>query len=232
MPRRRDSKTSCIANAKAQYGSPDCGEGGRDAPASGVRKAHGLPIANREGRSAGSNSSPRLCRRADRMSQKLELVPMPRRGVYESGRHCAHVLFPSGIVSLFHMLESGAREIAVVGREARWGSRSSWRREHDQPAVVEAGSAYRLSSQWVRESCAAAMQHLMRYTRALITQMAPDLRSPTPRFTDQRFLCCRRLLLSIDWLPSPENAAPEPIANVLGAPRGRDGGRGSSSRPA
>ena len=70
------------------------------------------------------------------------------------------------------------------------------------------------------------MQHLLlRYTQALITQMAQTAVCNRHHSVDQQL--CRWLLLSLDRLPSNElTMTQELIANMLGrAPRRRHGGR-------
>jgi CRP-like cAMP-binding protein len=64
-----------------------------------------------------------------------------------------------------------------------------------------------------------AMQHLMlRYTQALLTQMAQTAVCNRHHSLDQQL--CRWLLLSLDRLPSPElKMTQELIANMLGVRR-------------
>ncbi|MEO7743542.1 MAG: Crp/Fnr family transcriptional regulator [Usitatibacter sp.] len=161
-----------------------------------------------------------------RMRQHLERVDMPLgKVVYEAGRLVEHVYFPTtGIVSLLYVLENGATaEIAVVGNEGVVGISIFMGGEStpSRAVVQSAGSAYRLSSQWVRDEFARGgpMQHLMlRYTQSLITQMAQTAICNRHHSVDQQL--CRWLLLSIDRLPDPEILmTQELIANMLGVRR-------------
>jgi CRP-like cAMP-binding protein len=89
-------------------------------------------------------------------------------------------------------------------------------------AVVQsAGFAYRLSGLLLKEEFrrAGAMQHLLlRYTQALLTQMAQTAVCNRHHSLDQQL--CRWLLLSLDRLPSNElTMTQELIANMLGVRR-------------
>lgn len=110
----------------------------------------------------------------------LELVPMPLGEVlYESGVKMGHVYFPTtAIVSLLYVMEDGASaEIAVVGNEGIVGVSLFMGGETtpSRAVVQSAGHAYRLKGQRLKdEFCSGGpMQHLLlRYTQALLTQMA------------------------------------------------------------
>jgi CRP-like cAMP-binding protein len=89
-------------------------------------------------------------------------------------------------------------------------------------AVVQSGgSAYRLRGQVLKEEFvrATAMQHLLlRYTQALLTQMAQTAVCNRHHSVDQQL--CRWLLLSLDRLPSNQlTMTQELIANMLGVRR-------------
>jgi CRP-like cAMP-binding protein len=161
-----------------------------------------------------------------RLRRHLELVDMPLGDVvYESGRHLDHVYFPTTcIVSLLYVLENGASaEIAVVGYEGVVGVSIFMGGETtpSRAVVQSAGSAFRLPSAIMKEEFTrgGAMQHLMlRYTQSLITQMAQTAVCNRHHSVDQQL--CRRLLLSIDRLASPElTMTQELIANMLGVRR-------------
>ena len=161
-----------------------------------------------------------------RMRGKLELVEMPLGDVvYESGRHLDHVYFPIDcIVSLLYVLENGSSaEIAVVGNEGVVGVSIFMGGETtpSRAVVQSAGVAYRLPGQVIKDEFirGGAMQHLMlRYTQALITQMAQTAVCNRHHSVDQQL--CRWLLLSIDRLASPEiTMTQELIANMLGVRR-------------
>ena len=161
-----------------------------------------------------------------RIRRHLEPVEMPLgKVVYESGRHLDHVYFPSTcIISLLYVLESGASaEIAVVGNEGVVGVSLFMGGETtpSRAVVQSAGDAYRLPGQVMKDEFTrgSTMQHLLlRYTQALITQMAQTAVCNRHHSVDQQL--CRWLLLSIDRLPSPEiTMTQELIANMLGVRR-------------
>jgi CRP-like cAMP-binding protein len=116
----------------------------------------------------------------ERLVSDLELVPLPLGDVlYESGSQLGHVYFPTtSIVSLLYVMEDGASaEIAVVGNEGIIGVALFMGGETtpSRAVVQSAGHAYRLSGQLLKREFtdSAAMQHLLlRYTQALLTQMA------------------------------------------------------------
>src|SRR5581483_969575 len=115
-----------------------------------------------------------------RLLPQLEWIEMPLGQVlYESGRSLSHVYFPTtSIVSLLYVMENGASaEIAVVGNEGVVGI-SLFMGGETTPSraiVQSAGKAYRLQARVLKEEFhrAGPMQRvLLRYTQALITQMA------------------------------------------------------------
>src|ERR1019366_8004699 len=90
-------------------------------------------------------------------------------------------------------------------------------------AVVQsAGSGYRLEASVLKKEFALGgeLQHLaLRYTQALITQMAQTAVCNRHHSLQQQL--CRLLLLSLDRLPGNElTMTQELIANMLGVPRG------------
>jgi CRP-like cAMP-binding protein len=161
-----------------------------------------------------------------RLEPHLKLVQMPLGTVlYESGILLNHVYFPTtSIVSLLYVMADGASaEIAVVGNEGVIGVSLFMGGETtpSRAVVQSAGHAYRLSGQLLKEEFtrAGAMQHLLlRYTQALITQMAQTAVCNRHHSLDQQL--CRWLLLSLDRLSSNELAmTQELIANMLGVRR-------------
>ncbi len=156
----------------------------------------------------------------------LELVDMQLGKVlYEPGATLLHVYFPtSAIVSLLYVMEDGASaEIAVVGREGIVGiSRFMGGESTPSRAVVQsAGKGFRLKASVMLEEFnrASSVMHLfLRYTQALITQMAQTAVCNRHHTLDQQL--CRWLLLSLDRLPSNELVmTQELIANMLGVRR-------------
>ncbi len=162
----------------------------------------------------------------DRLAPHLELVAMALGEVlYESGDELHHVYFPTTcIVSLLYVMEDGASaEIAVVGNEGILGI-SLFMGGDSTPsrAVVQsAGHAYRLKSGLLKAEFGRfgpTMHLLLRYTQALITQMAQTAVCNRHHSVDQQL--CRWLLLSLDRLPSNElSMTQELIANMLGVRR-------------
>ena len=156
----------------------------------------------------------------------LEPVELPLGLVlYESGRTLGHVYFPTtAIVSLLFVLEDGASaEIAVVGNEGVVGI-SLFMGGDSTPshAVVQsAGRGYRLSSTAIKEAFnrnGPVMHLMLRYTQALITQMAQTAVCNRHHALDKQL--CRWLLLSMDRLQGNELVmTQELIANMLGVRR-------------
>ena len=161
-----------------------------------------------------------------RLLPSLELVPMSLgEALYESGIQMRHVYFPTtSIVSLLYVMEDGSSaEIAVVGNEGIVGvSLFMGGESTSSRAVVQsAGHAYRLKDQLLKDEFyrAGPMQRLLlRYTQALLTQMAQTAVCNRHHSLDQQL--CRWLLLSLDRLLSNELVmTQELIANMLGVRR-------------
>lgn len=157
---------------------------------------------------------------------QLEFVDMPLGKVlYEPGSRMNHVYFPTtSIVSLLYVLESGASaEIAVVGNDGVVGIALFMGGESTPSrAVVQgAGKGLRLPASVMIEEFnrAGPVMHLfLRYTQALITQMAQTAVCNRHHSLDQQL--CRWLLLSLDRLDSDELVmTQELIANMLGVRR-------------
>ncbi|MBK7765602.1 MAG: Crp/Fnr family transcriptional regulator [Sulfuritalea sp.] len=162
----------------------------------------------------------------ERLFRHLELVPMPLgHSLYEPGIEMRHVYFPTtAIVSLLYVMEGGASaEIAVVGNEGVIGVALFMGGETtpSRGVVQSAGHAYRLTGQLIKDEFhrGGAMQHLLlRYTQALLTQMAQTAVCNRHHSLDQQL--CRWLLLSMDRLPGSElRMTQELIANMLGVRR-------------
>ena len=156
----------------------------------------------------------------------LEHVEMPLGQIlYESGATLTHVYFPTtSIVSLLYVMENGASaEVAVVGNEGLVGV-SLFMGGESTPsrAVVQSGGhGFRLKAQWMKdefERAGPVLHLLLRYTQALITQMAQTAVCNRHHSLDQQL--CRWLLLSLDRLRANEVAmTQELIANMLGVRR-------------
>jgi len=162
----------------------------------------------------------------ERIYPHLELTSMPLGKVlYESGDVQRHVFFPIDcIISLLYVMVDGASaEISVVGREGIIGV-SLFMGGETTPSraiVQSAGSAYRLAGQRLKTEFhrnGELQLLLLRYTQALITQMAQTAVCNRHHSVDQQL--CRWLLLSLDRLPSNQlSMTQELIANMLGVRR-------------
>ena len=145
--------------------------------------------------------------------------------LYEPGVKLRHVYFPTTcIVSLLYVMADGASaEIAIVGNEGILGI-SLFMGGDTTPsrAVVQsAGHGYRLKADLLKAEFSRfgpTMQLLLRYTQALITQMAQTAVCNRHHSVDQQL--CRWLLLSLDRLAGNElSMTQELIANMLGVRR-------------
>jgi len=161
-----------------------------------------------------------------RLLPDLELTPMPLgMAVYESGGHLRHVYFPTtSIVSLLYVMESGASaEIAISGNEGLVGISLFMGGEStpSRAVVQSAGNGYRLKASVLKKEFAlgGTLQYLaLRYTQALITQMAQTAVCNRHHSLDQQL--CRWLLLSLDRMETNDLVmTQELIANMLGVRR-------------
>ena len=156
----------------------------------------------------------------------LELIDMPLGQVlYESGLTLSHMYFPlDSIVSLLYVMENGSSaEIAVVGNEGLVGV-SLFMGGDTTPsrAVVQSGGrGFRLEANAMKNEFNRAgpvLHLLLRYTQALITQMAQTAVCNRHHTLDQQL--CRWLLLSLDRLKGSDLVmTQELIANMLGVRR-------------
>jgi CRP-like cAMP-binding protein len=161
-----------------------------------------------------------------RLYPHLQLVPMSLGKVlYESGDIQPHVYFPTNcIISLLYVLADGASaEISVVGNEGMIGIALFMGGETTPSrAVVQSeGFAYRLSGQLLKDEFhrnGEVQLLLLRYTQALITQMAQTAVCNRHHSVDQQL--CRWLLLSLDRLATNQLIMTQKlIANMLGVRR-------------
>ncbi len=162
----------------------------------------------------------------DRVASHLELIPL-RLGevLYKPGVQLRYVYFPTtSIISLLYVMEDGASaEIAVIGNEGMLGI-SLFMGGDTTPssAVVQsAGHGFRLKAELLKDEFGRfgpTMHLLLRYTQALITQMAQTAVCNRHHSVDQQL--CRWLLLSLDRLQANElTMTQELIANMLGVRR-------------
>lgn len=160
------------------------------------------------------------------LAPHLELVPLQLgQMLYEPDTQLQHAFFPTtAIVSLHYVMESGATaETAGVGNEGVVGI-SLFMGGNTTPssAVVQtAGHAYRLGRRLLLQefSRAGLLQRLLlRYTQALITQMAQTAVCNRHHSLEQQL--CRWLLLTLDRLPGNELImTQELVASMLGVRR-------------
>lgn len=162
----------------------------------------------------------------NRVFPYLESVSLPLGKVlYEPGDTLKHVYFPiDSIVSLLYVMESGASaEISVVGNEGIIGVALFMGGESipSRALVQSAGTAWRLSGRRLKDEFSRHsdfMLLMLRYTQALLTQMAQTAVCNRHHHIDQQL--CRWLLLSLDRLPDNQLImTQELIANMLGVRR-------------
>jgi CRP-like cAMP-binding protein len=156
----------------------------------------------------------------------LELIELPLGKVlYEPGDTLSHVYFPTtAIVSLLYVMESGASaEIAVAGNEGLVGIALFMGGEStpSRAVVQSAGHAFRMKAETLKDEFnlhGPVLHLLLRYTQALITQMAQTAVCNRHHSVDQQL--CRWLLLSLDRLQSDKLVmTQELISNMLGVRR-------------
>jgi len=162
----------------------------------------------------------------ERVAAHLELVPLKLGDIlYEPGIKLRYVYFPTtAIVSLLYVMEDGASaEIAIVGNEGILGISLFMGGETtpSRAVVQSAGYGYRLRAQLLKDEFGRFgpfLRLLLRYTQALITQMAQTAVCNRHHSVDQQL--CRWLLLSLDRLASSQlSMTQELIANMLGVRR-------------
>ena len=145
--------------------------------------------------------------------------------IYEAGQALQEVYFPANcVISLLNVLEDGSSaEIAVVGFEGVVGiSLFMGGRTTPSRAIVQsAGDCLILSAAHVHAEFARGgplQALLLRYTQALITQMAQTAICNRHHSVDQQL--CRWLLLSLDRLRSNDlRMTQQLIADMLGVGR-------------
>ena len=162
----------------------------------------------------------------DRWREHLEPVSLALGQVlYESRSTLSHIYFPTtAIVSLLYVMENGASaEIAVVGQEGLVGISLFMGGEStpSRAVVQSAGDGYRMTAETIKaefNQFGPVMHLLLRYTQALITQMAQTAVCNRHHSLDQQL--CRWLLLSLDRLKGNQLVmTQELIANMLGVRR-------------
>ncbi len=161
-----------------------------------------------------------------RLFPHLKLLALPLGKVlYESGDTMHTVYFPiDSIVSLLYVMQNGSSaEISVVGNEGLIGI-SLFMGGESTPSraiVQSAGHAWQLPGKLLKDEFnlhGKLLVLMLRYTQALITQMAQTAVCNRHHSIDQQL--CRWLLLSLDRLPTNKlTMTQELIANMLGVRR-------------
>ncbi len=160
------------------------------------------------------------------LAAHLELVALALgEPLYEPNQPLKHAYFPiTAIVSLHYVMASGASaQSAAVGNEGIVGvSLFMGGETTSSSAVVQtAGHAYRLERHKLLAEFnrAGLLQRLLlRYTQALMTQMAQTAVCNRHHSVEQQL--CRWLLLTLDRLPTKELVmTQELVASMLGVRR-------------
>jgi CRP-like cAMP-binding protein len=158
--------------------------------------------------------------------QRLEPVPMPVGQVLHEPDHpISYAYFPTtAIASLLNVMHDGAATaVAVVGYEGVIGITLFMGGETSpsRSVVHSVGHGFRMKAQVLKDEFARAgpLQHLLlRYTQALLTQMAQTAVCNRHHSLDQQL--CRWLLLSLDRLHSNRlEMTQELIAHIMGVRR-------------
>ncbi len=167
----------------------------------------------------------------ERLVPQLECVSMALGEVlYEPGDTLSNVYFPTtAMVSLLYNMEDGASaEFAMVGNEGLLGVAllTGGDTMPHRAEVQSAGYAFRMNGNLLKQELnrsggrrSSILQYLLlRYTQALLTQMAQIAVCNRHHSLDQQL--CRRLLLSLDRSTSNELLmTQELMANMLGVRR-------------
>jgi CRP-like cAMP-binding protein len=164
----------------------------------------------------------------DRFTPHLELHELGLGQVLsEAGSLTQYAYFPADcVVSLLQVMKNGdTAEIAIVGNEGVVGLASVMGGDStpSRALLQSAGAAFRLSAESLRLEFMrgeSLQRGLLRYTQALITQMAQTAVCNRHHTVEQQF--CRWVLMSLDRLRSNQlNMTQELIANMLGVRRER-----------
>jgi CRP-like cAMP-binding protein len=161
-----------------------------------------------------------------RWRQRLERVDLKAgQLVYRSGAPQVHAYFPSSaIVSLSYTMESGAcAEVALVGDEGIVGTSVflDGGTTTGQGRVLIAGQGFRIAAQFIGDAFerSDAVRHLLlRYTQALITQMAQTAVCNRHHAIEQQV--CGWLLHCLDRLRGSEVVVTQDVlGSMLGVRR-------------
>jgi len=161
-----------------------------------------------------------------RLEPELDGIELHQgQALYESGTTIPYVYFPTtALVSTVYEFEDGAlAETAVIGAEGMVGIAAfmGGGSRLGRAVVLNAGHAFRMRAQALKEEFERAgplLQLLLRYTQALITQIAQTVACNRHHSLDQRL--CRWLLLCLDRMQDKDiGMTQELIANMLGVRR-------------
>jgi CRP-like cAMP-binding protein len=162
-----------------------------------------------------------------RLSPALECVELPLGQVlYETGSTVSHAYFPAtAVVSLLYESgDGGSVETAITGNEGIVGIAAFTGGESmlGRAVVLSAGYGFRLEAHTLKDELRRSdslMHLLLRYTQALITQMAQTAVCNRRHSLEQQL--CRWLLQIQDRLQGADIAiTQEVIAGMLGVRRG------------
>jgi CRP-like cAMP-binding protein len=145
--------------------------------------------------------------------------------LYEAGSEMQYIYFPTTCIAAVLYLDErgGSTEVAMVGNEGLLGIAlfMGGQTMPNRGVVQHGGYAYRLARSKLQQEfdlCEALRHLLLRYTLALITQIAQTAVCNRHHSVDQQL--CRCLLLSLDRLAGNElNMTQEMIASLLGVRR-------------
>jgi CRP-like cAMP-binding protein len=162
----------------------------------------------------------------ERLRPRLRRVTLPVGGVLvESGEKLSQVWFPtSALVSLLYESSDGfSVETAIIGNEGVVGVAAFMSGESTlgRAVVLHAGQCWHLDAQVLRTEFAQAgalMRVLLRYSQALLTQVALTAACKQLHTVDQQL--CRWMMQQLDRLPSEEIVITQDvIATMLGVRR-------------
>jgi CRP-like cAMP-binding protein len=147
------------------------------------------------------------------------------QSLYEPGCRMSHLYLPTTAIAslLYEMQDGGCSEIAIVGNEGIVGVNLVLGADStpSRAVVLSAGTGLRMPAQVIEEEfcrSSALRDLLLRYTQALITQIAQTAVCNRHHRLEQQL--CRVLLLSLDRRENDDLAlTQEAIANLLGVRR-------------
>ena len=161
-----------------------------------------------------------------RLLTRLEPCFLPvGRVLFEAGKPVHQIYFPvDAVVSLSYVtVGGGSTEVSIVGNEGFVGIAQflGGRNSHTRDVVEIAGRAFRLTPQAAMDEFgqhAEFMVVILRYTQALMTQMAQTAVCNRHHRLEQQL--CRLLLMTHDRLRTNDmSLTQEAIANMLGVRR-------------